>query len=531
MTIPTSEFDENVTGTQLGAHGVDNLVTHAERICTYEQQRIELNNDAILRGLEGEYCLLLQEEQRLEERLQKAPPAGDVRRLRYRAIYYWSVTVILIVSGFFATQLSFDPFRLGWKSWLYCIGITVLTPFLVERLLEFRNMEKALKALTAAATVAALVGLMLLAAIRGNLLAEEIHKDEAPAVVIDDTSAQPEPQNNFYDSTTGLLRAVMLLLAFATELGAGLVLREALRSVPDSSEDWEGSRKELIRARRGMVEIARQVSMLRNEPAIFANGFWRDFYRAMLSNAARSAMTKLFALILGVSLLAAHSVHAEGRLNMVVAIDLSRSVSGVGPDAKSDFEKNIDGVTRLLSGLPLGTRLTVIAITDHSFAQPYILMQAHVPDDAGYFGERLTAARNQLVRTWKLRSAHLEPHFPQTDILGALQLAAQIFAQHPDAGRKTLILFSDMRQSTPELNLEPAKIVPSFSAVAKRCGRLPDLHGVEVEVLGVDGAGKSDAYWQSLRGFWEGYIQTAGTLVGSYSVLWQRPQSPPYKRD
>lgn len=256
MTIPTREFDENVTGTQLGAHGVDNLVTHAERICTYEQQRIELTNEAILRGLEGEYLLLLKEEQRLEERLQMAPPPGDLRRLRFRAIYYWSVTVILIVSGFFATLLSFDPFRLGWKSWLYCIGITVLTPFLVERLLEFRNMEKALKALTAAATVAALVGLMLLAAIRGNLLAQEIHQDEAPTVVIDDAPAQPEPQDNFYDSTTGLLRSALLLLAFATELGAGLVLREAMRSVPDSSEDWEGARRELVQARRGMVEIA-----------------------------------------------------------------------------------------------------------------------------------------------------------------------------------------------------------------------------------------------------------------------------------
>lgn len=519
MTIPTSEFDENVTGTQLGAHGVDNLVTHAERICTYEQQRIELTNDAILRGLEGEYRLLLQEEQRLEERLQMAPPAGDLRRLRFRAIYYWSVTVILIVSGFFATLLSFDPFRLGWKSWLYCIGITVLTPFLVERLLEFRNMEKALKALTVAATVAALVGLMLLAAIRGNLLAQEIHKDEAPAVVIDDAPVQPEPQNNFYDSTLVLLRSALLLLAFATELGAGLVLREAMRSVPDSSEDWEGSRKELIQARRGMVEIALQVAMLRNEPAIFASRFWRDFYRSLLSNAARNAMTKLFVFILGVSLFAAHPVHAEDRLNMVVAIDLSRSVAGVGPDGRSDFEKNIDGVTRLLSDLPSGAHVTVIAITDHSFAQPYILMQTHVPDDAGYFGEQLTAARNQLVRAWKLRSAHLDARFPQTDIVGALQLAAQIFAQHPNSWRKTLILFSDMRQSTPELNIESPKIVPSFPTLAGRCGKLPDLHGVHIDFLGVDGAGKSSAYWQSLRYFWDGYMHTAGTDIDSYSVL------------
>ena len=158
-----------------------------------------------------------------------------------------------------------------------------------------------------------------------------------------------------------------------------------------------------------------------------------------------------------------------------------------------------------------------------SYAQPYILMQAHVPDDAGYFGERLTATRNQLVRAWKLRSAHLDARFPQTDIVGALQLAAQIFGQRPDAGRKTLVFFSDMRQSTPELNLESPKIVPAFATVAARCGKLPDLHGVRVDLLGVDGAGKSSAYWQSLRGFWEGYMQAAGAVIDNYSVLRERP--------
>ncbi len=37
--------------------------------------------------------------------------------------------------------------------------------------------------------------------------------------------------------------------------------------------------------------------MRRNEPDIFATRFWRDFYRSMLSNAARSAMTKRLSLV------------------------------------------------------------------------------------------------------------------------------------------------------------------------------------------------------------------------------------------
>jgi hypothetical protein len=33
--------------------------------------------------------------------------------------------------------------------------------------------------------------------------------------------------------------------------------------------------------------------------------------------------------------------------------------------------------------------VTVIGITDHSFGKPDILLSARIPDDAGYFGERL----------------------------------------------------------------------------------------------------------------------------------------------
>ena len=197
-----------------------------------------------------------------------------------------------------------------------------------------------------------------------------------------------------------------------------------------------------------MAAIACQVMVLRNEPGIFVARFWQDFYRAMLSNAVRSAMTKLLVLVLGLSFLAIKRAHAEDHLAEVVAIDLTRSVAATGPDAKSEFQKNIDGVTRLLSEALPGSQITVIGITDHSFSQPYILLSARVPTDSGYFGERLTAARSQLMRAWKQRSGQLTPHFQQTDILGAMQLANQIFDQEPDPNRRILVVFSDMRQPT-----------------------------------------------------------------------------------
>ena len=519
------KIDTEVAARQLGADGVENLVTNAERICTYKQQHIELTNQGAIVGMQGQYQLLAAEEGRILELLQLAPPPGDLRRLRRRAIYYWSITAILIVAGFFATLLSFAPFRLGWQSWLYCGGIAVLTPFLVERLLESGNVEKAVKVLTAIAAAAALGSLMLLALIRGDLLAREIHENSVPATVVDDSQPQPEAQDTFYDSTLVLLRAALLLLAFATELGAGLVLREALRSTPDSSEDWKKLRSELLGTRQRMIEIACQTITLRNEPAIYAARFWHDFYRALLSNAVRSAMSKLPLIILGLTLLAIRPAHAESRLSEVVAIDLTQSVAVPGPDGKSEFRKNIDGVTHLLAQAHAGSRITIIGITDHSFAQPYILLSARIPEDTGYFGERLTAARTELARVWGERSGHLSAHFHQTDILGALELASQIFNQEPDAGERSLVIFSDMRQSTPELDLETAGIVPTFSTFDKRRVTLPALHNVQVYVLGADGAGRSSAYWQSLRDFWTEYFRSAGAALSSYSVLRDLPES------
>ncbi len=38
--------------------------------------------------------------------------------------------------------------------------------------------------------------------------------------------------------------------------------------------------------------------------------------------------------------------------------------------------------------------------------QPYILLSATILADAGYFGERLAAARTEIVHAWKTRSSN-----------------------------------------------------------------------------------------------------------------------------
>lgn len=518
-------LDAEAEGRELGIGGVENIVTNAERICAYEAQRIELTNESVIVGLSAQYRLHADEERRLEERLRFAPPPGDLRRLRRRRIYYWQLTILLTAASFAFALYSFAPFNLGWKAWLYCSGIAVVTPFLVEKFLDDPRMEKLIKMLTASAAIASLAGLMVLAVIRGNLLAEQFRSQNAQPIVLDDQNTpQPQPpQNDFYASTLGLLRLSLLLFAFAMELGAGLALHEAWRAMPDNSEEWERLRASLTEIRHNMAEIASQATMLRNEPAIFTNRFWRDFYRGLLTNAARSAMTKLLLYILMAGFACSGMVRAQAsvHLNLVVAIDLTQSVAATGPDSKSDFQKNIDGVTRLLAQVPAGAHVSVVGITDASFTQPYILLRARVPDDPGYFGERLNAARGELASVWKARSVRLNPQYPRTDILGALLLAGQLFDQEPKLAKSMLVIFSDMREDTPELNLESARTVQPFDALAQQCGAIPNLGGTQVYVLGADGAGKSIAYWQSLAAFWRAYFQHTGADLREFSALWE----------
>jgi hypothetical protein len=508
---------------EVGGQGAEKLVRDAERICTWEQRRIALENEPAIVRLQAEGAILVAEERRLANRLALAPPPGDRSRMFWRRIYYWAVVVLLAVAGFFATQLSFAPFQLGWMSWLISAGMAALTPFLIDRLLEDPRMEPLLKVLTAIAAVTSLASLMLLALVRGDLLAQQIRERESQAVIVDDTQPQTQTPNNFYDRATGLLCAALLLMAFATEVGGGLVLHAAWRSAPDDSEDWAGLRRELMAVRGRMAEIVYQVTDLRNAPQAFEARYWRDFYRALLLGATRSAMTKLLLVLVAVIAAAVPGARAQSHLIMVVAIDLTRSVATTGPDGRTDFQKNVEGVSKVLAQVPAGTRLSIIAITDQSFSEPYILIRARVPDDPGYFGEKLSAARNQIVRAWAQKSTNLRPDFRQTDIFGALELASQIFSQDQSANRRELVVFSDMRESVPFLDFERAKVVPEYQFVANKCGELSALKNTVVYLVGVDGAGKSAAYWESLHQFWREYFQDTGATLQTFTVLRDSP--------
>jgi len=520
------EWNAEEMGQEIGLASTEHLLETTEKVCSHEEKRIELVNQARRCALEKQYQDLVVVETNLLDRLRHAPRPCDLKCRRRSALYYSVVAGVLTLAGFILTILTFDPYRLGWKSYIFCIGIAVVTPFLVEKVIEHWDSARLIKSFAAIACLAALTSLVLLAEIRGDLLTEQI-KGASSTVVLDDNDPPPaQPENStFYDRTLALLRLALASLAVAMELGAGLALREARRLAVDSLNDASSLQRELMQVQQTMADLIVQIVTLRNEPQVFAEQFWRNFYTVMLTHATRSAAKKLFRSgLLALVLLPVCASAQRCPVSLVVAVDLSQSVAAKDGNKESEFKKNLDAVPKLIAELPSGSRVTVIGITDRSFAQPLILLVGHVPDDPGYFGEHLRKARYLLTKSWQQRSVTLTPHFRETDVLGAVLVAEQIFRSNDIGYEKVLVILSDMRQHTAEVDLESGRHVPDFERIeTEKEIMIPSLKTVDVYVLGVDGAGKPVVYWKSLRTFWAAYFQETGARLLDYSVLREVP--------
>jgi hypothetical protein len=318
----------------------------------------------------------------------------------------------------------------------------------------------------------------------------------------------------------------MAFLAFAIEIGAGIALHEAGLLSSATGEDATALRRELAAIREQMIAHGHEVLALENEGAAFEHGFWRDFYRSFLNGVKRGALHKLLILTLCLGIFAHGRAYAADRVDLVVLLDLSQSVAVTGHDSKAEFEKNVQSITSILATLPAGTKVTVIGITADSFATPYIIFSGELTGDEGYFKERLAKGHAALTRAWVERSARLAPRCAQSDILGALLVASEVFHKSPTGRRKVLVVLSDMRQATRDLNLEHQSMVQTNAALRQVANKklLADLRGVDVYAEGVDGAGESVGYWQSLRDFWTAYFGRSGATLKCYSVLRDVPE-------
>ena len=173
---------------------------------------------------------------------------------------------------------------------------------------------------------------------------------------------------------------------------------------------------------------------------------------------------------------------------------------------QTEFQKNVGGIEAFIrQDLVLGDKVKVLGITENTFSNPYLLLEGQISADKGAFGEVVARDKLRLIQSWKRLS--LKPVAKMTDILGALNLGSNLFS--PQDRNKKLILFSDMRHYTHEIDLESPKLINiemEIKRVAEK-GFMAPLNGVKIWCLGVHSAGKTLNYWRSLNTFWTEYFR------------------------
>jgi hypothetical protein len=521
---------QSEAGKQLATEGIDVLYDRVGRICQAEKLRIEAANQPRIASAKAELVQRQQEGPRLQEEIAKLPPEGDLRSRRRKAIGQWVIASVLVLAGFGFALVALEPFPLGWKRFLYGTGLAIIVPYSIDMVLQhYAHHQRVIRGTAIMAALFSIVAMSSLSLIRTELFTAQLSTAQSTSVVIDgDTPAaasEPE-QGSFYKRTECLLILFMVLASLGMEIVAGCAFYNGQRLWVPMPPNVSELRERLAAINHRILELTQEIERLEKEPEHFVNEYWREFHRSLVKGTEKSMVTKIFCAALFFALFAfAPRSYAAEPLNLVVAVDLTASVAAAPSlNNQTELDKNLGEVSRLLAKAPAGSHVTVIGITDRSFTEPYVLLSAQLDGNEGYFHERIASARHQLVLAWNKRCASLISRFQRTDLLGALVVSGQLFKSR-EGWRNVLVLLSDMRQETKTLNLARSATVPSRAAleVAQRNALLADLKDVDVYVLGVDGAGKTVAYWDSLHQFWIEYFQACHARLRTYSMLRDTP--------
>jgi hypothetical protein len=525
---------------RLGQEAFAELNERAGHLVAWEKVRCETLNQSELASLKARFGCANERRKELKEIVRFDPPE-DLSSLRRQRWYHWGIALVLVVSGVFFAHLALAPFGLGWEAWAFSLGIGLVAAFWTDKTLEKTHSERLVRCLCAVALLGSMAGLLVMALLRGDILALYLNTAAAGGAPGDMQNAAVAA--DFYAHAIPKLQFLMALLAVAMELGSGMAVFEAMKFDLTTHERAVQARRDLESVEEEMIAIIGRITHLENEPAINEAEFYRNFYLGLFERIKRNSLllaVVVAGLLAGATMVPTARAQSADRNNpqvstsgqgtrIVVALDLTASVATSGYDGKTEFEKNVLGACALIPRLSPGSHITVFGITDQSFSRPDVLLDREVPGDKGplLFQDRTALAKARMADELK-RVSLIKPSYQHTDIFGILAIAADVL-QGPTGSRKVLVIFSDMRNSTNDLDLERPATVSVREALRKAEQRHLVMHltGVELYVLGVDGAGKSIAYWNSLKEFWAEYFRKTGAGLKAYSALREVSDSAP----
>jgi hypothetical protein len=499
---------------RLGEGAIKQAMDQLAELVYWEKRGAQLMNEPEITQLKARIASLFEHRQPLLELARHSIP-GDLATLRRRRWYYWAIAFFLATAGVFLAHLTLAPFALGWEVWPLSAAVAIVVAWWVDRTLEKFDNPAVVRVTCVVALSVSLAGVFLMALLRGDILLMYLKG------LMD--AETPGTADSFYQSAIPKLRILMGLLALAMELGVGMAAHEArkLALAICCRQDAERARKEALTLDDHLGALAHRHVYLENEPGIIEAHAKRNFLLGVFDGLKRNGLVHLMLIVSLLLSLQPTLLLGGDRTCDVIGLDLSLSEATTGYDGTTDYEKNMDAVARFISLLPVDSSFTIMAITDESFQRPYTLLSGQIPASSGplQFYDQVAAKKRQIAAEVRRLGRSLKPTYQMTDVLGAVIAAGDVL-RHSPAESKRLVLFSDMRHYTQEIDIEhPIKIVvPQTLARVQQYNLLADLRGIDVYVLGVDGANKSACYWESLREFWVNYFKKAGADLKTFSM-------------
>ena len=428
-----------------------------------------------------------------------------------RGLFELNFGELLALVGFAFLLFVFAPFQAGWISVVLSVGFVAVTIFSLHIALKsYYETRWLILGISSLCVSFAVFGHVMISLIRGQLFKELFRSSTS----------------GFYSSATNYLSIALPFLSLAVEIGAALGMFLGIEKLWSADvHDYRNMEKYRERMIAADAEIERLKNLPEKEEIDFISGALGGANEVLHPKEKKNVEKKLawiipitILIIIILALFTAKAFGNEQERSIVIVADLTKSSLSKDKEGLTEFEKNVKGIESVLATVEPASRIAIIAITDKSFTSPLILLDRVVPKEPGYFKEKIKEAREKLVAEWKEKAKTFKVESIQSDVFGALELAAHIIngATHGE-----LIIFSDLRHYAGGIDLESSSKLDSEKILkeVEAQGLIPSLKGIEIFCLGVHGEGKSYAYWQSLSHFWQGFFSKSQGNLKVYSIL------------
>lgn len=209
-----------------------------------------------------------------------------------------------------------------------------------------------------------------------------------------------------------------------------------------------------------------------------------------------------------------HAAPKESR-HVMIFIDMSLSTL---PD-RDNYKKYIE---RIVSKLEEGDRLTVCKIIDLTIADFTPIFDITFPsfsmwnDNRTQYDKSLREITRSLIATVdSVLSSRVK--MQKSEIVNSFLICDQI--KNGKASRKSLIIISDMQESSSEFDFDKDQLTSQYLdgaiATLRSKHRIPRLEGVEVWMAGA--YSKDTEKFFAVQEFWKRYVTATGATLRSYS--------------